>query len=132
VNDTFGAVHDGTVEVKADDPELLAAAAKARADLQTLRTHFKAGIPADETLTIKTRFTDGDIVEWMWVDVVAFKGDTLEGTLANTPELVHNLKEGGKVKVKLGDVADYMHERKGEQIGGGYSVEVFKKRGMYP
>lgn len=35
------------------------------------------------------------------------------------------------MKVKLADVGDYLHEKAG-QTTGGYSIDVMKKRGLYP
>jgi len=133
IDECFGHEPDKVTVTKQDDPELMAAGAKARADLGKLRSHFVNGIPPDERLTIKTKFTDDESqVEWMWVDVVAFKGNTFEGTLANDPELIESLRNGQKVKVKLADVGDYFHEKRGGVRAGGYSIEVFKKRGLYP
>ena len=133
IDDCFGHEPDKVTMIKEDDPELMAAGAHARADLGKLRSHFVNGIAPDERLTIKAKFTDDEgQVEWMWVDVVAFKGNTFEGTLANDPELIESLRDGQKVKVKLADVGDYFHEKKGGERAGGYSIEVFKKKGLYP
>jgi uncharacterized protein YegJ (DUF2314 family) len=67
----------------------------------------------------------------MWVDVVSFKGDTFSGTLANEPDLVHTVRPGQKVKVKLADIGDYVHQKADGTTSGGYSIEVFKKRGLF-
>jgi uncharacterized protein YegJ (DUF2314 family) len=115
---------------KPDDPELLAAGAKARADLDKLRSHFASGIPPYVRLAIKASFIDDeDRVEWMWVDVVAFRGDTFEGTLANEPQVIESLQDGQKVRVKLAHVRDYLHEKENGARAGAYSLEVFKKKG---
>jgi uncharacterized protein YegJ (DUF2314 family) len=133
IDDCFGFKPDEIVNLKANDPDLLAAAEKARADLAKLRPHFAKEIPYDERLTVKAKFTDSeDHVEWMWVDVVAFKGNTLEGTLANDPDVITSLRNGQKVKVKLADVGDYLYEKRGGESAGGYSIEVMKKRGLLP
>lgn len=126
----FGVEPDEIRMIPADDPELLAAEARARADLHALRAHFAKGVPLDEELTIKAMFTDGDQVEWMWVDVVAFKGDTFAGTLANVPRLVTTVRKGQKVQVKLADVGDYFHERPGAPRAGGHAYAIIEKRGL--
>ncbi len=133
IDECFGHKPEQIAHLKETDPDLMAAAAKARADLVKLRNHFVNGIPANERLTVKAKFTDDEgQVEWMWVDVVAFKGDSLRGTLANDPEVIKSLQDGQKVQVKLADVADYVHEKKGGMPAGGYSIEVMKKRGLLP
>lgn len=112
-------------------PELEVVAVKARAALGALRPHFKKGIPPGERLSIKAPFsTDSDSLEWMWVDVFAFKGTTIEGALANTPDDVSALKLGSRVKVKFSDVADFIHRRADETNVGGYSFEVMRKHGI--
>jgi uncharacterized protein YegJ (DUF2314 family) len=131
LDECLGSEPEQIARIGADDPELLEAGKRARRELAASRAHFKDGIPFDERLTIKASFTDanGD-VEWMWVDVVAFKGDLFTGTLANEPERVPSLRLGQKVNVKLADVSDYLHSRPGEKPIGGYSIEVFRKRGL--
>ena len=121
---------DPIAEIKAGDPELKAAAVKARADLQAQRSHFAKGVPSGEHLSIKAPFREGEITEWMWVDVFSWKGDTFEGTLDNDPEQVTSFKAGQKVRVKLAEVADFIHVRADGSQSGGYSVEIMKKRGL--
>jgi uncharacterized protein YegJ (DUF2314 family) len=119
IDECFGHEPEQIARVKETDPDLMAAAAKARADLVKL--------------TVKAKFTDDEgRVEWMWADVVSFKGDLLRGTLANDPEVLKSLHDGQKVQVELADVADYVHYKNGSARAGGYSIEVMKKRGLYP
>lgn len=133
IDECFGHEPEKITRYKDSDPDLLAAGAKARADLVKLRAHFANGIPVDERLAVKAKFTDDEgQAEWMWVDVVAFKGDSLRGTLANDPDAIKSLHDGQKVQVKLTDVADYLHEKPGNVQAGGYSIEVMKKRGLLP
>lgn len=130
LDDCFGKAPDPIAQIKAGDPELAAAAVKARADLQAQRAHFAKGVPVGEHLSIKAPFHDGDITEWMWVDVFSWKGDTFEGTLDNDPEDVKNVKAGQTVRVKLAEVADFLHVTADGAQTGGYSVEIMKKRGL--
>jgi uncharacterized protein YegJ (DUF2314 family) len=131
VVECFGADPDILGEAKADDPELLAAAQRARSELSAMRSHFAKGVPFKEQLSIKAPFTaDDGRIEWMWVDVVKWTGDSLEGTLANDPDIVKTLKPGSHVKVPFAKVADYMHVTPDGKQTGGYSIEVFRKRGQ--
>jgi uncharacterized protein YegJ (DUF2314 family) len=126
----FGTPPDPVAQIKADDPELKAAAIKARADLTSQRAHFAKGVPVGEHLAIKAPFHDGGLTEWMWVDVFAWKGDAFEGTLDNDPTDVKNVKAGQTVHVKLADVADFLHVMPDGAQTGGYSIEIMKKRGL--
>ena len=130
IEECFGKIEEQMADIKAGDPELAAAAVKARADLVARRAHYKTGVPAGEQLAIKAPFHDGDLTEWMWVDVVSWKGDTFQGTLDNDPEQVKNVKMGQTVRVKLADVADFIATTADGAQSGGYSVEVIKKRGL--
>ncbi|MBL0217721.1 MAG: DUF2314 domain-containing protein, partial [Myxococcales bacterium] len=112
-------------------PELDAAAVEARAALGKLRGHFAKEIPFNERLSIKAPFkTDHGNNEWMWVDVFSFKGEFLEGTLANTPDDVSALALGARLKVKFSDVADFIHRHADDTRTGGYSFEVMRKHGI--
>ena len=130
IDETFGVPPVVVTVVGKNDPELLAAGVKARTDLERLRSRFAEGIPHEEALAVKVRFRDDDNDELMWVDVVAFRGDTLVGTLASIPQLIKTMRNAQKVKVKLANVVDYLHKKNGQKDAGGYSIEVFNKRGL--
>ena len=124
-----GAVKDEVTYVDYND-ELAEAGVKARAALTKLRPHFAKGIPPNEQLGVKAPFdTDDGNIEWMWIDVVSFRGDVLDGTLDNDPAKVSKLKLGARVKVKLGEVADFIHQRADGTKAGGFSLEVFRAHG---
>lgn len=124
-----GAVDDKVVYVDYDK-ELAEAGVKARAALAKLRPHFAKGVPPNEQLGVKAPFdTDDGNTEWMWVDVVSFRGDVLDGTLDNDPAKVSKLKLGARVKVKFGEVADFIHQRADGTKAGGFSLEVFRAHG---
>ena len=129
IDSCFGKVQEPMANAPADDPELEAAARRARKDLLGMRAHFADGVPFKESLAVKAPFTAADgRVEWMWVDVVSWKGDGFQGTLDNDPEIVKTLKEGSPVSVPFAKVADYtLVKADGTQVGG-YSVEILLKR----
>lgn len=130
----FGDRDDPIHEFAADDPEMLAAYARARTVLGAQRKHFANGVPTNELLLVKAPFAFGDggadNVEWMWVGVVRWHGETLEGTLDNDPIHVTDLKAGAAVKVQLGQIADFMHTRADGSTTGGYTIEIARKRGL--
>ena len=127
----FGDVPDPVTDIEANDPELLAAGKRARDELTKMRPRFAKGVPVGEQLIVKAPFrSKSDHVEWMWVDVIKWRGGDLTGNLDNDPVHVENLKLGSKVTVKVDDVADYMHVAKDGTQSGGHSVEVMRKRGL--
>lgn len=128
LDDCLGKQPDHTTEHDKDDPELIAAAVKARAELQRRRPHYARGVPPGERLSVKAPFREAGTTEWMWVDVVSWKGDLFEGSLDNEPERVKNVKLGQTVRVKLADVADFIAHAADGSTSGGYSVEVLNRR----
>ncbi len=133
VNECFGSKPEQVVGLKADDPELLDAANKTRASIVKLRPHFKDGVPYNERLIVKAKFSNDDgRVEWMWVDVVTIKDDVLSGTLQNTPDFVTSVRLGQKVNVRLADIGDYLYQQRDGSSEGGYTEAIMKKRGLLP
>lgn len=129
IDSCYGKVNEPIAHVEAGDPELEAAAQRARKDLQNMRSHFAKGVPFKESLAVKAPFTaDDGRVEWMWVDVVTWKGDSFQGSLDNNPDVVTTLKAGSPVSVPLAKVADYVLVKPDGTHSGGYSVEILQRR----
>ena len=106
------------IDRPADDAELLAASAAAKKELLQLKPKFSQGVPDLEKLTVKAPFTFGDDTEWMWVEVVSWRGHTIAGILQNTPRDIPNLKMGAKVEVTEDAVFDYYYtDKKGVEHG---------------
>jgi hypothetical protein len=78
--------------------------------LATLKPTFQKGLPPGETLLVKAPFkTPAGGNEWMWVEVLEWKGGTIQGTLRNDPVEVEALKAGQRVEVHEDDLFDYIH-----------------------
>ena len=82
--------------------EILAASNRAKEKIPELYKAFNKGFPFDRSLLIKFPFEnkEGDR-EWMWVEVLSWKKNTVTGLLQNEPALVTNLKSGQKVKKNI-------------------------------
>jgi uncharacterized protein YegJ (DUF2314 family) len=90
--------------------ELLAASEAARAKLPALREAFARGLLPGESIDVKAPFkTDGGGREWMWVRVEKWKGDAVEGMLANEPDRIATLHSGQHVVVSQADLFDFLH-----------------------
>lgn len=107
--------------------ELLAASAKAKAELPDLQKAFAATLQPGEYIDVKAPFaTPGGGREWMWVDVTKWKGDDIEGILENDPEEAPGLRAGQRVNVRQQDVFDYMHHFD-NRTEGNTTGEIIKK-----
>lgn len=104
----FGA-KDSLIATKHTE-ELLAASQRAKDKLPQLRTIFQAGLKPGESILVKAPFrtiSGGD--EWMWVEVVSWNGNHIEGILQNDPYEVPSLKSGARVNVNQKDLFDFIH-----------------------
>ena len=91
------------------DDEVLTASRRARATLMKIKPRYLKAIPFGERLLVKSpfRMPDGGN-EWMWVEVVRWRGHTIHGILDNDPFDVPDLKAGAKVEVEDSLVFDYL------------------------
>lgn len=125
----FGS-HDEIAPVADNDPAMLAARAKARAQLPLKRVEFQAGLKTGEHMIVKAPFQTPDgAQEYMWVEVTAWTKDgKITGILSNDPANVPNLKSGAVVTVREPDVFDYILYRADGTTEGGETTKVLQSR----
>lgn len=127
--------------VPSDDPEMEAAAAKAR---QTFRFFWREVswerrriIPGLELAAVKATFADppelraqnpdGLEVEHMWLMDVDFDGRQISGTLINSPHSLQSVSEGDHVTITAKQLYDWMYVCEGN-VYGGFTVDVMRSR----
>jgi uncharacterized protein YegJ (DUF2314 family) len=116
-------------DAPADDPELEEVARKARARLAELRPRVEQGLRPPEQLLVKAGFrTDDGNVEHMWLEVTAWAGGKLRGSLANEPYHVSGLRRGSTVEVAPTDVSDYLYMSPDGAREGGDSARILMRR----
>jgi uncharacterized protein YegJ (DUF2314 family) len=100
------------VSMTTHDATVLAASERARAKAILLKPKFRKRPPEREHLRVKAPFkTTSGGNEWMWVEVVSWRGRKLEGFLDNTPDQVPSLKLGAKVTVNEAEIFDYIYTK---------------------
>lgn len=117
ISDLYGS-RDEVSEISHGD-ELKTASKRARSEVLELKSSFTDGPDVNEELLVKAPFeTSSGGKEWMWVEVVTWKGQEIDGILANDPFDVPDLRAGAKVKVDEEVLFDYIHRRSdGTQVG---------------
>lgn len=91
------------------DQKLLRASERAKKKAFALRARFSKGPPLNEMLLVKAPFaTPSGGREWMWVEVVTWKGDVIHGILENDPFDVPTLKAGARIDVRADEIFDYI------------------------
>jgi uncharacterized protein YegJ (DUF2314 family) len=105
----YGAPEEEVIEFEKHDPEMLAASKRAKKAAFRLRGRYADGPPFGERLMVKAPFkTPSDNNEWMWLEVVRWKGGTIDGILQNDPVEVPDLKSGARVEVQADAIFDYL------------------------
>src|SRR6185295_14362079 len=105
----FGSRQDAPVQ-SPHDAAVQAASARARERLPALKTAFQKGLPLGERILLKAGFPipEGG-TEWMWIEVSAWQGTAIRGSLQNAPTRIPTLKAGQTVAVSEAQIADYIH-----------------------
>ncbi len=90
--------------------ELLAASARARERLISLRKNFLEGLPPSSRFLVKGPFKrDDEGDEWMWVEVLKWKSPgRIDGVLQNDPFYIRKLRAGARVSVQTDAAFDYL------------------------
>ena len=116
------------IGVKTSDADLQAASAVARKRLLKLKDRFKKGPPFNERLIVKGPFRHAEVTEWMWVELVSWKGNAITGVLLNTPRDLPNYKLGARVSVSLSEVFDYLWTKADGSTEGDETSKIIERR----
>ncbi|MGG7049213.1 MULTISPECIES: YegJ family protein [unclassified Campylobacter] len=79
------------------------------------------GIPVLDIACVKVLFTQEingkEYGEHMWINDIDFDGEFITGTLVNGPNDLINIKNGDSVKVRIGEISDWMFACEGKAYG---------------
>jgi uncharacterized protein YegJ (DUF2314 family) len=112
---------DKVTLVEKDDPDMLAAFAKARSETDNFIAIMSAG--TGEGYSVKVAETDNGQTEYFWLDNLTYANGVFSGTIDNDPDLVKNVKMGQHVDVKKEDIFDWLYMKDGKMYGN-YTVRV--------
>ncbi len=115
------------IDVSAHDPEMLASMKQARATLPQFLAAVQHPDSASSNFAVKLPFADGEKKEYIWLSEPALENGRWYGTVDNTPEYTHEVKEGERVAFDTANVADWNYTRNGELVGG-YSIRLLRSR----
>ena len=111
------------------DEELLEASRKAKEEFPRLAALARKGFAPGEKLLLKAPFkTDAGGNEWMWVEVVTWKGDLVNGVLQNDPYEVSGLSAGARVEFRASDAFDYVHDHPDGREDGNTTGQILLRR----
>lgn len=118
--------HSPIVQIDGDDPRMVAAVEEARRRWPEFNSAFQKRKSEEEIFAVKARFAEGDEEEFMWVAVENINGDSITGTLGNSPAIVKKVKEGDTVTVKLSDLNDWLYGKE-DKMEGGFTMKVMEE-----
>jgi uncharacterized protein YegJ (DUF2314 family) len=105
------------------DPDMIAAIRQARATLDEFL--FISANPPSGTdgFKLKVIVKDGADTEHFWVTPFHQTAEGFEGTLANEPRVVRNVRAGQALRFTRSEISDWGYTKNGRQIGS-YTVCV--------
>ncbi len=118
---------DKVVNVAGDDPEMIAAIAKARETLPQFWQTFEKRERGESDFSLKVRITDKKGTEHFWLTEIERKDGKTLGTINNDPDIVGNVKLGDRMPIPEADISDWLYMRDGKMVGN-YTLRVLFKQ----
>ena len=118
---------DQVIFVSNDDPEMVAAIAKARDTLPKFWQVFEKPGEGESDFSLKVKITEGQDAEYFWlVNLERVNGKTF-GTISNDPNIVGNVKVGDRIEIPEADITDWLYMRNGKMVGNTTMRVLFKQ-----
>lgn len=118
---------DPIINVADDDPEMLAAIAKARETLPDFWQVFQKPEHGESDFSLKVPIKDKHGTEYFWLIQIERKDGKVSGTINNDSDTVKKVKYGDRISFEEKDIADWLYLRDGKMVGN-YTVRpLFKK-----
>lgn len=111
---------------RVDDPRIAAATRKAKELMSEFLRAWEERGDDPRPFSVKAVFTDQNGSEQMWATVQAIENGTVYARLNNDPDYVHFVRRGSIVRLKVGDLTDFMYF-KGEEARGAFTDEVIRR-----
>jgi uncharacterized protein YegJ (DUF2314 family) len=108
---------DEVVNVKSDDPEMVAAIAKAREALPQFWQVFDKRERGESDFSLKVKITDKRGTEHFWATGIERRDGKMMGTISNDPNIVASVKLGDRVEISEADISDWLYMRDGKMVG---------------
>jgi len=105
-----------------DQTRMDRAMAEARSTIDNFVAALAARTPGTMGFAVKKGYPcPGDAKEFIWINEVGMDGDVFVGTVNNEPVDTKQVRLGQKVRVKRGEIADWMYLERG-RLRGGYTI----------
>ncbi len=118
---------DTVINVADDDPEMLAAVAKARGTLPDFWKVFDKPEHGESGFSLKVKITDKRGTEHFWVIDLQKQDGKIMGKINNDPEIVANVKLGERIEIPEADISDWLYMRDDKMVGNETIRPLLKK-----
>jgi len=100
-----------------DDPEMIAAIAKARRTLPQFWQTFEKRDRGETNFSLKIKITDKTRIEHFWLTDIERQDGKVMATIKNSPNIVANVKRGDRLEIPEAKIQDWSYMRGGKMIG---------------
>jgi uncharacterized protein YegJ (DUF2314 family) len=108
---------DKVVNVDENDPEILAAIAKARESLPQFWQVFEDRGRGESDFALKVKITDKNGTEHFWATEIERKDGRTMATINNDPNIVASVKLGDRIEIPEADISDWLYIRDEKMVG---------------
>jgi len=118
---------DKTINVAADDPQMLEAFTKARESLPKFWSIQEDPKSGESDFALKVKVEDDNGVEYFWlVDLSREKNGKIFGEIGNDPNTVKSVKIGERIEAQPENIVDWLYLKDGKIVGN-YTVRPLLK-----
>ena len=117
--------------VKEDDVQLIQAIEKAKHTLKYYKDSLISPKPNQTYFSIKTKLTDGNHVEHIWLDAAEISDKIVYGIVNNLPTNLKNIELGKKIGVSENEITDWLIVENNRLIGG-YTIRAIHDKMSRP
>ncbi len=117
---------DKVISVADDDPEMVAAIAKARDSLPQFWQVFDKRERGESDFSLKVKITDTRGTEHFWATDIERRDGKTMGTINNDPNTVASVKFGDRIEIPETDITDWLYMRDRKMVGNRTLIPLFK------
>lgn len=108
---------DKVVNAEDNDPEMVAAIAKARDTLPQFWQVFDKPERGETGFSLKVKITDKKGTEHFWATDIERRDEKIRGTINNDPNIATSVKLGDRIEIPEADISDWLYMRGGKMVG---------------
>jgi uncharacterized protein YegJ (DUF2314 family) len=117
---------DKVVNVEDNDPEMVAAIAKARDTLPQFWQVFDKPERGESGFSVKVKITDKKGTEHFWATDIERRDGKIWGAINNDPNIVASVKLGDRIEIPEADISDWLYMRDRKMVGNRTLIPLLK------